>query len=295
VGYYFVKFVVFLFLSYALFSASIAHSEGFYFSGKAGASILQDADFFGENGLILTTSHDVGFNVGGALGYQWNKRFRGELEFSYQQNGLDTAQITQSNLPSEVGLFLGADGEFHFFNFMLNGFLDFANNSPVTPYLMAGMGGSQIRFDDVQIDSIIFLKDSITRFAYQFGTGLAYDHSENIDLTLDYRFFGTDGSTFLSHNIAVGVRFYLSPKSKHASSSRSASTRKNLSDSQNWDGNEEIKSVRNVASNSKSFKNDPRLLISKKECASVTNNPYIPPYTNEFLDCMKEHGWNQKK
>ncbi len=305
-GYISVKILVFFLFSYALFSCSIAHSEGFYLSGQVGPSILQDADNE-ANSIILTTSHDVGFNVSGALGYQWNKYLRGELELSYQRNGVKTLTVTQSSFPSLNGLAVKTDGDVRLFNVMLNGFWDFPSNSPVVPYLMGGVGVSSVALEDVTTGSILFADDSTGVTAYQLGAGLDYDFSERIDLTLGYRLLGTSDPEFedstgvkfdseiLSHNIAFGVRFYFSPKSKTTSSSISASAKRSLENSKISNGNEEIKSARNAVSDAQGVKNDPRLLLIKKECGLVTNNPHSPPYTKEFLNCMKERGWAQKK
>lgn len=149
--------LVLTFFSSFISFCSVAHSEGLYLSGRAGGSYLQDYDEEGSGGTI-TSFHEIGFNFGSALGYQFTNNVRGELEFAFQQNGLNKLTAKSSD-PSLNGLSVGADGDFQFFNFMINGYWDFVNNSPVTPFLMAGAGASVIKLDDFNVGtiSLIFL------------------------------------------------------------------------------------------------------------------------------------------
>lgn len=271
---------------------SVAHSEGLYLSGRAGGSILQEYDEEGL-GFTVTSSHETGFNFGSALGYQFTNNVRGELEFSFQQNGIEKLTVKSSD-PSLNGLTVGADGDFQFFNFMINGFWDFNNNSPVTPFLMAGTGASVIKLDDLKVGSISIPDETAARLGYQLGGGAAYAFSEKVDLTLDYRFFGTAGTTLLSHNVAVGMRFNMFSKATRKNSSRSE--RRRMAHLQKGVKPLERNTEKVATPNLKGIKKRRQILLDiKKDCSLETNSPYAPPYSNEFLECMSSHGWTRKQ
>ena len=290
------KILKFILLFFVLCPCSLAHSEGFYFSSKAGASFLPDTEF--DNGFF-TTSHKIGFHAGGALGYQWTKNFRGEIETLYQQNGVKAFSVNGLNLP--------ADGRIKLFNFLVNGYWDFMNDSPLVPYVMGGIGYSALVLDDVISRSGIFLSGTDEVVVYQLGAGLAYVLSENIDITFDYRLIrtlisefedgaGSEGDTkIFSHNIGIGARFYFSPKSNTEHSSKRTLKRKRTAHSQKNQETSKINAVSTLASNEPGIKKNPRLLIFKKKCASATNSQNFPPYSSDFLDCMKVSGWTKKK
>lgn len=76
----------------AFASPSLGAEPGWYVSGQAGASFLNDADIEAtDEGITLDgeIEHDVGFGVGGALGYDIGNGFRVEGEIGYRQNDLD--------------------------------------------------------------------------------------------------------------------------------------------------------------------------------------------------------------
>lgn len=299
------KILLLVLLCFALLPFSQAHSEGLYFSGNIGGSILQDADNKGA-GTVLTSSHDTGVTTGASVGYQANKNLRGELEFSYKQFGMDKLTITQSSFPSINGIGAKANGDVKLFNFLANVFYDFTNRSLVTPYLVGGIGVSSIALDNVTVLGTLVADDTTTAFAYQVGAGLAFNMSELIDLTLDYRLMGTSDPEFqddtgakfnseiLTHNIGVGVRFYLSAKPKSASFSPSSPKSIKAMKSQIKDVEQNGKAEMSIGDGSKKLGQSTKLLISKKECAFVTDSPYSPPYSIGFINCMKELGWSPK-
>jgi opacity protein-like surface antigen len=226
------QIIIVLVVAFVFASAIPAHAEGVYFSGQVGTTLLQDSDNKGA-GVNIINSYDPGLNVGGALGYQFNPNLRSEFEFLYKQNNLDTLTVNQSNFPSLNGLKVQGNGKARSFNFMLNGFLDLANRSAVTPYLMGGVGGALVSLDNVKSGNTLIVDDSAATLAYQAGAGISVGLSRNVDFTLDYRFFGTSdpgfkdssGANFdsevFSHNISAGIRIFLSQKSRVAHVKRS--------------------------------------------------------------------------
>jgi len=226
------QIIIVLVMALVFASSTPAHAEGVYFSGQVGTTLLQDSDNKGA-GINIINSYDPGLNVGGALGYQFNPNLRSEFEFLYKQNNLDTLTFKQSNFPSLNGLEVQGDGKARSFNFMFNGFWDFANRSAVTPYLMGGVGAALVSLENVKSGNTLVFDDTTATLAYQAGAGISVGLSSIVDFTLDYRFLGTSDPGFkdntgakfdseiYSHNITAGIRIFLSQKSRVAHANRS--------------------------------------------------------------------------
>ena len=162
---------------------------------------------------------DPGVYVGGTAGYDFGMvRFEGEL--SYRQNEMD-ALTDRGNTGINYG---GVDGDVDVYAVMANAFLDFHNDSPITPYIGGGIGVATIYISETSatIDGIrqpIYADDDESVFAYQVGGGLDIALNRQTSLDIGYRYFGTDKARFdsdwsqsksfeiESHNVAVGIRF----------------------------------------------------------------------------------------
>jgi opacity protein-like surface antigen len=188
-----------------------ARAEGFYVSGQGGLTFLQDADNTAAGGTI-ETSFDTGWALGGSVGYAFANGIRAEAELGYRQNDLDQARI--GGLGSA-----DMDGDVSALSFMANGWYDIKTGTPFTPYLGGGIGFAQVSVNDAKIAGVALADDDDTVFAYQVGAGVAFAVAPKINLTLDYRFFGTADPSFKaagggsfdseyhSHNIMAGMRF----------------------------------------------------------------------------------------
>jgi opacity protein-like surface antigen len=183
--------------------------KGMYFSGNLGVSILSDADNEAL-GIVIETSYDPGFNIGGAFGYNYGS-VRAEGEITYRSNDADTLSV--------LGVPFPADGEESAISFMVNGYYDFHSaNSSMVPYLGGGIGVASV---DANISAIgiPLVDDSATIFAYQFMAGLGFNINPTTTLTVGYRYFATSGleftdptgltfdSEYQSHDFTFGARF----------------------------------------------------------------------------------------
>lgn len=155
---------------------------------------------------------DPGVYVGGTLGYDF-RGVRLEGELSYRQNDMDS--ITELSL----GQVAGVEGDVGVFAVMANAFLDFHNDSPVTPYIGGGIGVATVYLSETVGDgNILYDEDDDSVFAYQIGGGLGIALNRQTTLDLGYRYFGTETANFStpgfqtvkfdteSHNFAVGLR-----------------------------------------------------------------------------------------
>lgn len=170
--------------------------EGMYASGNVGVTLLRDSDFsfFGVD--VAQTSHDPGFNIGGALGYDFG-RFRAEFEIAYRQ-----ARYEHFGIGAVVPGCPCAgddDDDVSAISFMVNGFYDVHyDDSPLVPYLGVGVGAASVRLDEnVDIDSTDVV------FAYQVMAGIGYRLNPKLTLTAGYRYFDTADPEY-SVNVAPG-------------------------------------------------------------------------------------------
>jgi opacity protein-like surface antigen len=149
-------------------------------AGFTGAVFADEAD---ADATVFTTelkgdqSFDPGFVVGGAGGYKFDFGLRLEGEIAYRRNGFDDFSGTPT------GGDLGAT------SLMANIWYEFDTGTALHPFIGGGLGAAIIDVDDFTFGSVGLRSDSQTAFAYQVGAGLAYDLSDNVTLTAEYRFF----------------------------------------------------------------------------------------------------------
>lgn len=190
--------VVCMMASLLLISTSFA--AGPYMNVQVGGTWLEDADVEG----IADIEFDTGFNVGVAAGYDFGMT-RLEAEVVYRENDIDKVEA--------FGLSLNADGDISALSLMGNAYLDIETGSPVTPYIVAGIGLARVSLNDMKIEGIRVSDDDDTVFAYQFGGGVAFALNEAMAIDLGYRYFATEDPEFdgdeveyKSHNVSLGLR-----------------------------------------------------------------------------------------
>ncbi len=206
-----------------LLTAPVMAETGFYIGGSIGSTLLNDStvkgDRFDPQSNTFTEidsdiEFDPGVNAAFALGYDVGSYFshdletggRIEFELGYSLNDVDRVDD-----PGRVLRESGGDVEV--ISLMLNSYADFRIDSPLVPYVTAGLGGAQVTFNDLGIDD-----NDDTVFAWQVGAGLSYPAFEHLIVDLGYRYFATsdikfealDGSRieteYDSHNITLGMR-----------------------------------------------------------------------------------------
>ena len=164
-------------------SADEANNRGFYLSGSAGVSILQNADLKAA-GVTLNSEFDKGVYLSGALGYHVMPNIRVEGEFAYRNNDLNKI----------AGISIDSSG--NAYSLMANGYYDFNNSSMVTPYIGAGLGATHLSIDNLTVGGTNFGSSSDTVFSYQGIAGLAFNVMPNTKLGLEYKYLGTTNPNF---------------------------------------------------------------------------------------------------
>ncbi len=202
--------IIFVCVLAFFFSAPVYSAEGLYVSGNIGFAVASDSDLTDSTvpGITVNIEFDTGLPFGAALGYDFN-RFRVEGEISYQKNDIDKI--------GALGVFFEATGDATALSFLINGYYDFVNSSAFTPYISAGLGYAQIKFNNLNISGSGFpdSSDDDSVLAYQIGVGVGYAVTEKVTIDVKYRYFGTEDSEydtteaeFASNNFLFGVRVY---------------------------------------------------------------------------------------
>ncbi|MBB4286091.1 OmpA family protein [Roseospira goensis] len=182
--------------------------EGFYV-GAGGGLNLNDSGDFDIQGVGRDLNTDLGFVGLVNFGYAFGNGLRAEIEGGYRQNGVD-----------EWGG-VGLDGDLSAWHTMLNAIYDFDTGTSLTPYVGAGLGAAIVSIDAENNAAGVRMDDTDVGFAYQAILGAAYDITENVAVTADYRFFhavdldheisdgrgGGPGDDYLNHSLVIGVRY----------------------------------------------------------------------------------------
>lgn len=193
-----------------LSAASVAYSaQGAYVSANIGVAIASDADVTDSTlpGVTLNMESDTGWAGGIAAGYAYGNNIRVEGEVTYQRNDLDKLSLGAASL--------ALTGDVSNTALLLNGYYDFANSSPWTPFISAGLGVAQVNINDLNVpgSGLPNTDDKDTVFAYQVGAGVSYAVSKEVSFDVKYRYFATSDPEFdttsteySSHNIYAGIR-----------------------------------------------------------------------------------------
>lgn len=161
----------------------------------AATAQAQAAETYGKvfGGAVLGTGHDasvtfpgvgsgagqfdtdLGYSVGGALGYSPSRFLSLEGEIAYRANEINGAV---------AGVPLGGD-DINSLSFMANGVLSAPDAAGLTPYAGAGAGTTRIGA----------LGDHDFVFAYQAFGGVKKDLGANTSAAVEYRYFDADRAT----------------------------------------------------------------------------------------------------
>ncbi|MDH5761982.1 MAG: outer membrane beta-barrel protein [Nitrospinota bacterium] len=180
------KIIGFLLVS-LLFSAAPVWAQQAYLSGNLGFGVRPNSDIAGPSGNEF--NNDPALVVNGAIGVEMSPILRIEGEVGLHYNSSDVAGFPQ-------------DFTFSAVSFMGNGYFDIPTQSPLRPYVGAGLGFALV---GVEEDFFGFTdSDSDMVAAFQFMAGLGFDITPKATLTFGYRYFTTTDPSF---NLAVSGPF----------------------------------------------------------------------------------------
>lgn len=197
--------------------AGAAHAEGWvkdggYVSVKGGWTKAEDTNYSIGAGRV-ETNYDDGYTASAAVGGRFYGMGRAELEVMHQKAGVDSQSLNGgATTNSKVG-------ETKLNAAMVNGYWDMGDWVGVKPYIGAGVGAANLRFENHGLNNAQIMDDDDNVFAYQGMAGVAYDINPCWAVTGEYRYVGTGDASvrsaggvssdvdYQSHSALVGVRY----------------------------------------------------------------------------------------
>jgi OOP family OmpA-OmpF porin len=222
--------------STVLATPALARNGAWYVGGDFGGMIVEDIGFDygvgptvpsggGNNQLVL--NHNYGYDAGLFVGYDLGM-FRIEAEVAYKRARVDDIE-TSVNPPGSRApgiaatpfIYPAGGGRTSALSFMINGMLDFGDDDGISGFVGGGVGMARVDYNNVRAFSNqgAIVDDSDTRFAWQVIAGVRQAISDNIDISVKYRFFNVDNvrtvdfrgfesdSRFRSHSLLGGITF----------------------------------------------------------------------------------------
>ena len=166
----------------ALATPAMARDDSWYIGVDAGVLLVEDQNMTfsavppgGRAGPSI--DYHKGYDVDANIGYDFGG-FRLEAEAAYKRAKIDLDAM------GPVGQRFG--GATSALSFMLNGLLDFGPDDGLQGFVGGGVGVSRAK---VASDIV---NDSDTGFAWQALAGVRYPVTNNVDVSLKYRFFNQD-------------------------------------------------------------------------------------------------------
>lgn len=211
--------VVLALASTALASPALARDGAWYVGAEFGGMIVEDISYdisrVGAPNGTATVDHDYGYDADGIVGYDFGG-FRLEAEVAYKSADVDAYT---SNLGTPVnngtatvtapsGTYDLAGGRSTALSFMINGMLDFGDDDGIQGFVGGGAGVARVKSRVALNQRGSFLNDSDTVFAWQGIAGVRAPITDNIDVSLKYRFFnaGVGGDDEVQGGRRAGVR-----------------------------------------------------------------------------------------
>ena len=201
----------------------LARDGALYIGGELGVIRADDMDIdIGAANNAVSINHDYGYDGGIFVGYDFGP-VRIEAEAAYKRANLGSYSTT-IRLPLEPPAFATqgeGSGNSSALSFMVNGKLDIGDDHGIAGFVGGGAGMARVGANEYRnrADATPFLDGSDWKLAWQVFAGVRQPISDNIDLTLKYRFFNTDrvellafngaesDIRFRSHSLLVGLTF----------------------------------------------------------------------------------------
>lgn len=200
------KLAIALALSSTLLATpAFARDGAWYVGGEFGGMIVEDQDVdIGNVDNALRLNYDYGYDGGLFVGYDLGA-FRIEAEAAYKKADLEGFG-TLLRLPGEGLVFPAgrdfAGGSTSALSFMINGMLDFGDDDGISGFVGGGIGMARVKANNQRVfaNTAPFLDDSDSKLAWQVFAGVRQAISDNIDVTVKYRFFNVDDVRMVAFN-----------------------------------------------------------------------------------------------
>ncbi|TGX54770.1 OmpA family protein [Sphingomonas gei] len=212
----------------ALSTPALARDDAWYVGIEGGAMLVEDIDWDVGAAIDSTTvDHRAGYDVGGTVGYDLGV-VRLEAEVGYRKANVTGLRSTTTfpvvtgagaTVLAPGGTYDYAAGSTSALSFMVNALWDFGDDDGVQGFVGPGLGVARVKSRLALNTNGAGLDDSDTVVAWQAIAGVRAPISDNIDVSLKYRFFNAPGvelvdiagrnvyGRFRSHSIMGGLVF----------------------------------------------------------------------------------------
>ena len=160
-------------------SPAAARDRSTYFGLEVGPMWVKDTDIEVDNEDLFNVEHKLGIDGDMILGHDWGL-FRLEAELGYKRSGHDKYSLD--------GESVSADGRTSTHSAMINGMVDFGNESQIAFYAGAGIGYAQV-IHVAKVDDAFSFKIKDRGLAWQVVAGVRKTLTNFFDVGLKYRYF----------------------------------------------------------------------------------------------------------
>jgi len=181
---------------------AMARDGAWYIGADFGPMMANDLDL-DVNGVddVFSVDYDYGVDGDVYVGYDLGA-FRIEAEGAYKKADADEfdTSIRLPGMPvaTPLGTLTAGGGSTDVFSVMLNGLFDFGNEDGISGFVGAGGGWAKVDFSNVRAyaNGPAFLDDDDSGFAWQLLAGVRQAVSDNVDVSLKYRYFNSGNLDF---------------------------------------------------------------------------------------------------
>ena len=162
------------------------------------------------------------FSYGFGMGYQFNNFLRTDLTTDFFNSSFDADSSIGRACPGEnagTGCDFTHDSGYNAISVMANGYVDLGTYAGFTPYIGAGVGATNVQWDDLktratcvdgagvcgdtsQGDPVRNPGEESWRFTYALMAGASYDLTNRVKLDIGYRYSDIDGGKMFGYNDA---------------------------------------------------------------------------------------------
>lgn len=159
---------------------------------------------FGSNELFGKLKGS--FLLGGGVGYQVTDYFRTDLTLDYMTRAKFNGYTVGANCDGEIDCRSDERGRMSALSILANAYVDLGTFSGLTPYVGAGIGGTNVKWGDLNAENYNTTQQGASnwRFTWALMAGVSYDLTESLKLDAGYRFRRISGGEMFKGNEYLG-------------------------------------------------------------------------------------------
>lgn len=189
----------------ALAASPAMATPGWYLGAAGGVNWAQDTSVLTALSDHDDTQFDTGWALAGTFGYSWLEGYRGEIEFAYRHNDLDS--VFEHPNGSSSFFHTQLSGDLVQFSVMANALYDFQVADDFVLTIGGGIGVAEARLNasDANVSFIRPGSNSFT-FAWQLIGGAAYQVTDATQIFAEYHYFANDNHDVVTYPLDIPLR-----------------------------------------------------------------------------------------